>query len=189
MTKTEIRDELKRIHPDKRGGDNRCIERLMKLVNILRGPRCPVCNRPLYSAGLAIKQNATRKTCSQMCSLISRNRRRLALKLGLVISFAATLCFGVTFKMPTVKSKPIKLVSPRARGEMANAAMAIALPPPYIPDVLMWEYDLPLPRDVTFVVLMAKTPNGPWSTFIETNQPPVRVTPRGFYKVQTKNNL
>jgi len=187
MTKTEIRDELKRLHPDKRGGDTSRVGRLIKLLKIMRGPRCPVCGGPLHSPATSKSQNAKRITCSQICSLISR--RRLALGVGLAIVFAATLCFGVTFQMPTVKRKPIKLQSPRARGEMANAPMSIALPPPYIPDTLTWEYDLPLPRDVTFVVLMAKTPNGPWSTFIETNQPPVRVTPRDFYKVETRNTL
>ena len=80
----------------------------------------------------------------------------------------------------------MKLKSPREMGETVNMAMAA---PGYIPDVLMWEYDLPLPRDVTFVVLMAKTPNGPWSTYTETNIPPVRVTPRGFYKIETRNTL
>jgi hypothetical protein len=187
MTKTEIRDELKRLHPDKRGGDSSCVPRLIKLLKVLRGPMCPVCGGALHSPAKTKAQNETRKTCSQMCSMISR--RRLALGMGLVVVFAATLCFGVTFQMPTVKRKPVKLVSPRVRGEMANAAMAITLPPPYVPQDLTWDYDLPLPRDVTFVVLMAKTPNGPWTTFTETNQPPVRVNPVGFYKIETKNNL
>ena len=186
VTTTEIKDELKRLHPDKRGGDCRGVERFMKLVKILKGPRCPVCKRPLHTTAYSAKQNSERKTCSQMCSLISRRRARLALGMGLVILFAATLCFGMSFKMPTVKKHPVKLKSPRDMGETVNMAMAA---PGYIPDVLMWEYDLPLPRDVTFVVLIAKMPNGPWSVYTTTNQPPVRVIPRGFYKVETKNNL
>ena len=104
-----------------------------------------------------------------------------------VCTVAGALCLGASqFPFPKKPVRKPKLQSPRAMSLMANAAMAA---PAYIPDVLTWEYDLPLPRDVTFVVLMAKTPNGPWTTFTETNQPPVRVNPVGFYKIETKNNL
>ena len=63
------------------------------------------------------------------------------------------------------------------------------LPPIYVPEWLNWEYDLPLPRaDVTFVILRAPTPRGPWTEFGKTNQPPFRVVPDGFYRIDTRSN-
>lgn len=105
----------------------------------------------------------------------------------IVLSIVALLITVLAVEAPYPKQSATVLKSPRHAGEMVNMQMVVTMAVDSIPDTLMWEYDLPLPRDVTFVVHRAMSPHGPWTKFSETNQPPVRVIPDGFYRVETRN--
>lgn len=102
---------------------------------------------------------------------------------------ALTVCLGVN-EAPYPKKQTVVLKSPRAMGETVNAPMVIAMASGLdaIPDELFWEYDLPIPRDdVMFIVQRALSPHGPWVKFGEVRQPPFKVIPSGFYRIETKN--
>lgn len=110
---------------------------------------------------------------------------------GCVLVVALTVCLGASpEKAPHPKKQTVVLKSPRAMGETVNAQMVIAMASglDVIPDELFWEYDLPIPRDdVMFIVQRALSPHGPWVKFGEVRQPPFKVIPSGFYRIETKN--
>lgn len=120
--------------------------------------------------------------------LTSRPRSNLFAS-GCVLVVALTVCLGVN-EAPHPKKQTVVLKSPRAMGETVNAQMVIASASglDVIPDELFWEYDLPIPRDdVMFIVQRALSPHGPWVKFGEVRQPPFKVIPSGFYRIETKN--
>ena len=139
--------------------------------------------------------------CESFCvraAIICFKRRYLG-RLGLILVLLIPMAASATFpeleralRRAQAKQKA-DAVAAAARKPVPGPTDTIQitiLPPIYVPEWLNWEYDLPLPRmDTTFIILRAETPNGPWTKFGETNQPPFKVIPDGFYRVETKTNL
>lgn len=118
------------------------------------------------------------------------NPRKKLFANGFALAAALTVCLGASPEKAPHPKRTVVLKSPRAMGETVNMPMVIAAASgsDVIPVELAWDYPLPIPRDdVTFIIERAMSPHGPWVKFGEASQPPVKVIPSGFYRIETKN--
>ncbi len=107
----------------------------------------------------------------------------------------ALLCGTVLaseFRMPDVERRGGAIIlRMKHRTVVVHPSSGSPIPGPIVKQLsLDWQYPLPLPRDVTFDIHSAPTPNGPWLKIGETNQPPFPILvnkPMEFFRVETRN--
>jgi len=140
-----------------------------------------------------------RKSSPEWCknSALFKNpqrSRRLLFAVGFVCVVVTAMSLGSSefqqqkeIPAPRPKQRVKPLQSPREASLQVNTTMEIEAIFP-IPSELNWTYDLPIPRDdTTFIIHRSTAPNGPWIEYGRTRQPPFKVIPSGFYRIETIN--
>jgi hypothetical protein len=99
----------------------------------------------------------------------------------LLIILAIVCADGFELPRPPAAKKKVILQSPKAKGEMVNASMAVIVMPK--DKYLIWTYPVPLPSPLyEFDVEIRGDLTQPWVKFATVSGPPVKIMP-GFFRV------